>query len=374
MVADSSDSSGAAARPRLGFLIRFAAFIVVIAGIKAASEIVLLVLVSVFIAVAVAPPIFALQKRGVPFVVGLILVMGALVGIVGGAAGLVGSSARDFRQQLPFYEQRVREAVPAMTEVLQPFGVELSDFTDSVRELADPGQIMNLTASFFAGFGGLLADSFLIAVMVIFILLEASTFPTKVQAAFGDRGKTTERFGRLAASINRYLVIKTWISLLTGVVAAVWCAVFGLDFAVLWGVLAFLLNYVPNIGSILAGLPPVLLAVVQLGPGKALIILIGYAVINNVLGNFVEPRFMGQGLGLSTLAVLLSLVFWGWVLGPVGMLLSIPLTMAVKIAMESGPNTRWMAVLLGSGAAAEQALDAMRDASSAAKDPLKHTG
>ncbi len=345
-------------RPRLGFLIQFAAFVVVIAGVKAASDIVLQVLVSVFVAVAIAPPIFFLQKRGLPFILALTLVAAALFGVAGGVAGLIGTSAKDFRDQLPLYEERVQQAIPAVTGFLEPLGFEL-DLDEGIRDLIDPGQVMNLTAGLFAGFGGLLADSFLIFIMVIFLLLEASTFPAKLQAAFGDRGQAMDRFGELAASVNRYLFIKTWVSLLTGVLAGVWCALFGLDFAILWGVLAFLLNYVPNIGSILAGLPPVLLAIVQLGPGTALIILAGYAVINNVFGNLIEPRFMGQGLGLSTFAVVLSLIFWGWVLGPVGMLLSIPLTMAVKIGMEGSPNTRWMAVLLGSGAAAEQAVAAM---------------
>ena len=148
-------------------------------------------------------------------------------------------------------------------------------------------------------------------------------------------------------------MIKTWVSLATGALAAVLCYV-GLDFALLWGLLAFLLNYIPNIGSIVAGLPPLLLAIVQLGPLEATLIAAGYLAINNILGNFIEPRFMGQGLGLSTFAVLVSLVFWGWVLGPVGMLLSIPLTMAVKIAMEGRPETLWIAIMLGSGADIEE--------------------
>jgi predicted PurR-regulated permease PerM len=174
--------------------------------------------------------------------------------------------------------------------------------------------------------------------------------------------------------VNHYLFIKTWISLLTGLVAGVLCWAIGVDFPLLWGLLAFLLDYVPNIGSIIAAVPPVLLALVQLGPGQALAVLVGYLIINNVLGNFVEPRFMGEGLGLSSFAVLLSLVFWGWVLGPVGMLLSIPLTMAVKIAMEEQPNMRWISLLLGSGSDAEMELARQRDLSSADKEPIRRAG
>ena len=115
----------------------------------------------------------------------------------------------------------------------------------------------------------------------------------------------------------------------------------------LWGTLAFLLNYVPNIGSIIAAIPALLLALVQLGPGAVLWSAIGYLVVNNLVGNVIEPRFMGRGLGLSTLVVFLSLVFWGWVLGPVGMFLSVPLTMTLKIALDSSEETRWIAILLG---------------------------
>jgi predicted PurR-regulated permease PerM len=122
------------------------------------------------------------------------------------------------------------------------------------------------------------------------------------------------------------------------------------DYPVLWGVLAFLLNYVPNIGSILAGIPAVLLGFLQHGSLTALVLISGYAGVNIVMGNLIEPRFMGRGLGLSTLIVFLSLIFWGWVLGPVGMLLSIPLTMIVKIALESNKDTAWISVILGSGA------------------------
>jgi predicted PurR-regulated permease PerM len=133
----------------------------------------------------------------------------------------------------------------------------------------------------------------------------------------------------------------------TGVAAALWVWILGVDFPIIWGVLAFLLNYVPNLGSIVAAIPPMLLAFVQYGGGTAFLVAAGYTVINLVIGNIIEPRFMGQGLGLSTLVVFLSLVFWGWLFGPVGMLLSVPLTMMLKIGFESHPDTRWLAIVLG---------------------------
>ena len=122
----------------------------------------------------------------------------------------------------------------------------------------------------------------------------------------------------------------------------------GVDYPLLWAVLAFALNYIPTIGSIIALIPPLLLTIIQLGFINAMIVLLGYLVINTIMGNILEPKFMGKGLGLSTLVVFISLLFWGWVLGPIGMLLSVPLTITIKIALDSSDETRWLAILLGS--------------------------
>ncbi len=338
---------------RGGFLFAVAAFVIVIAGLKAAQDIVLLVLAAVFVAIAIAPAIYYLSSKGVPFVFGLGLVMSAVLGIFGFMAGIVGSSVNDFRRQLPVYEARLRQSFNNVSDYLADYGVTL-ELDRLAGDLIDPGRFLDLAANLFTGVGSMLANGFLIFIMAIFLLLEMESFPDKLRAAFGGRGSSVARFRDLGASVNRYLVIKTWVSLLTGLIAGMLCWVVGVDFALLWGLLAFLLNYVPNIGSILAAVPPVLLASVQLGLGPAGIILVGYVLINNVIGNVVEPKYMGEGLGLSTFAVVLSLVFWGWVLGPVGMLLSIPLTMAVKIAMDAGDETRWIAVMLGSGVDAGQ--------------------
>jgi len=125
-----------------------------------------------------------------------------------------------------------------------------------------------------------------------------------------------------------------------------WLGIQGVDYLVLWALLAFLLNFIPNIGSIIAAIPAVLLSFVQFGFTGAGITALGFFIVNIVMGNIIEPRYMGKGLGLSTLVVFLSLLFWGWVLGPVGMLLSIPLTMIVKLALEANQETRWIGVLL----------------------------
>jgi AI-2 transport protein TqsA len=144
------------------------------------------------------------------------------------------------------------------------------------------------------------------------------------------------------------LVIKTLLSAAEGLAIWIWLLILGVDYPVLWGTLVFLLNYVPNIGSIIAALPAVLLALVQLGVGSALLTVLGFVVVNIVLGNLIEPKVMGKGLKISPLVVFLSMVFWGWVLGPIGMILSVPMTSLVKIALESYKDTRGIAIMLGS--------------------------
>jgi predicted PurR-regulated permease PerM len=199
-----------------------------------------------------------------------------------------------------------------------------------------------------SGIGGILTNSFLILLTVIFILLEASSFPKKVHAAFGDPKGTFSQFSKITDAVNHYLAIKTLLSLATGIIVAIWVAILGIDFPVIWGLLAFLLNFIPNLGSIIAAVPPILLGYIQFGIGRALLVAVGYVLVNVIFGNVLEPKVMGRKLGLSTLVVFLSLVFWGWIWGPVGMLLSVPMTMIVKIALESHPSTHGLSVLLDS--------------------------
>ncbi len=144
------------------------------------------------------------------------------------------------------------------------------------------------------------------------------------------------------------------VSVATGLLIGVWVGVLGVDFAIFWGLVAFVLNFIQNLGSVIAAVPTTLLAMVQIGVGRGLLVALGYLVVNMVIGNFIEPHLMGRRVGLSTLVVVLSLVFWGWVWGPIGMLLSVPLTMVLKILLENTEEFRWVAVLLGDSRAAER--------------------
>lgn len=326
-------------------LVTFAALVVVIAGMRAAAVILVPFLLAAFIAIISTPPMFWLRRKGLPAWLSLFIVMivVALMGLL--ISGLVGSSIKVFSKELPIYEAKLRQYVAVMIAWVEKLGVDTSGI--EWTNILDPGAAMKLVATGLNSLGKILTNGFLILMTVVFMLIEASSLPIKLRTILGDTADVLINFEKFINSVKHYMAIKTLVSFATGIVITVWLAVIGVDFPVLWGLLAFLLNYVPNIGSIIAAIPAVLLAFVQLGMMKALIAAAGYVVVNLVMGSVIEPRYMGRGLGLSTLVVFLSLIFWGWVLGPVGMLLSVPLTMTAKIALDTRQETRWLSILLG---------------------------
>jgi AI-2 transport protein TqsA len=327
------------------FLITAAAFVIIVAGMRVAAPILVSMLLSAFIAVISGPPLFWLRRKGVPKSLALVIVIAAVIAFGMILAVLVGTSLDDFSRALPAYQERIKEQATALLAWLARLGIDVTD--RGLLEAFDPGAAMNLVGRILRGLGGALTNAFLILLTVIFILFEASSFPEKLRATLTDPIRSFATIDTFISNIQRYMAIKTITSLATGIAIGVWLAILGVDYPLLWGTLAFLLNYVPNIGSILAAVPAVLLALLQLGAGPALLAAMAYLAVNVVIGAVIEPRIMGRGLGLSTLVVFLSLVFWGWVLGPVGMLLSVPLTMTLKIALDSNEDTRWIAVLLG---------------------------
>ena len=336
-------------QPQMGsrVLLTLACLIVLIAGLRAGESVVVPFLLSVFLAMLGIPLQTWLRQHGVPRPLAIVVVVLTLVGVLVGVGVIVGGSLNAFVNALPEYENRLTRLLDSVETQLAAWGINLS--VSALDELINPGQILQLASSLFFGVAGILSNFLLVILTMIFMLVEAAGFPAKLQAAFGDAGAKVSQLSNVMTQVHHYLMIKTTISFVTGLGLGLWVWIWGVDFPILWGLLAFLLNYVPNIGSILAAVPPVLVGLIQPGGsvGLSLAVASGYVAVNLVLGNFVEPRVMGQRLGLSTLVVFVSLVFWGWVWGAVGMLLSVPLTMVVKILMQNSDELRWVAVLLG---------------------------
>ena len=336
-------------------LLTAASAVIVIAGLRAAQSLIIPFLVAVFLSIICSPAVVWLQRRRVPKLLAIVLVVLVLMGVLTGLGALVGGSVNEFVDAVPGYQARLNSVVDSWSRRLEQFDIDLPSL--EVKDYVNPGEFMSVLGTGLKGLAATLSNMFLIILTMVFILLEATTLPIKIHAAFGDRGDDPLHLAQVTAQVQRYLAVKTAVSAVTGIAIAIWTAVLGLDFALVWGLLAFLLNYIPNIGSIIAAVPAVLLALVQLGPGPAIVVAVGYLVVNTVLGNIVEPNLMGRAVGLSTLVVFLSLVFWGWVWGPVGMLLSVPLTMIIKIGLENSEDLRWLALMLDSGKAAQARLE-----------------
>ena len=325
-------------------LLSAAAFVVVIAGMRAAQGIIVPFLLAVFIAIIAAPGLNWLQRRRVPRVVALLLVVVGILTVGVALTALLGTSLEGFSNALPAYQQRIEGEVLGFVNWLTARGVAISDRT--LLNYLDPGSAMRLVSGLLRGLGNALTNAFLILLTVVFILLEASTFAAKLRDASGEPEQSLEESSTVLDNIKRYMTIKTLTSALTGVTIAAGLLIEGVDFAVLWGFFAFLLNFIPNVGSFIAAVPAVLVAALQLGYGAALVTAGLYLAVNVVVGSILEPRWMGNQLGVSPLVVFLSLVFWGWVFGPVGMFLSVPLTMVVRIVFENTDDLRWVAQLI----------------------------
>ncbi len=327
------------------FLVTAASFVVVVAGMRAAESLLVPFLIAIFIAVICLPPLSLMQKKGIPTGLAILVVVAGI--IVAGTimTALIGTSVDDFVSDVPTYQENLKSKAKELLAWLESTGLDIPE--KKVLDVFDPGAAMNLAAGLLTRVTSVFTNAFLILLTVIFILLEGATISRKINVISQKPDTSGSHFDKFIGDINRYMALKTVTSLATGVCISIWLMFLGLNYPLLWGTLAFLLNYVPNIGSIIAAVPAVLLALIQLGPAQSLVVLAGYFVVNTVFGSIIEPRIMGKGLGLSTLVVFLSLVFWGWVLGPVGMLLSVPLTMTVKIALDNNDDTRWIGTLLG---------------------------
>lgn len=324
--------------------VTLAALVIIIAGLRAATLILVPLLLGLFLAVLSLPLQNWLERHRVPRALAILLTILADAAVVALAGVVISASLGDLAEAAPIYQVRVQRFLDNLLAWLQERELAPPEWT--YHELLRAEPVVVLLGGTLRGALLLLSGTVLVLLVMVFILLEAAGFPAKVHAALGRPREERRRFDRAAREVQRYLGIKTLMSLTTGLLLGSWVAILGLDFPLLWGFVAFLFHYIPNIGAFLASAPAVLLALIQLGPSGAALVALGYLTVNMVLGNFLEPIFMGRRLGLSSLVVFLSLVFWGWVWGPVGMFLSVPLTMAAKIMLENSPELRWVAVLL----------------------------
>ncbi len=326
-------------------VLKIAAFIIIIAGMIFAKAILIPFLIALFISIICAQPIYWLEKKKVPKGLAIFIVLIGMLSLFMGFGTLIGGSVASFSSNVPAYEASLKAITDTFIQNLNNLGIMVTH--DQFANLFETSRILSITSGMVNQVVNMMGNTFLVFLTILFMLMELSSIPDKLRTIFKGPAESMDYLTTIIQSIRHYLVIKTYISLGVGVFIYISLSIIGLDYAILWALIACLLNYIPNIGSLIALIPAFFLALVQVGMGGAIWVLVSFAAVHSVLGNFIEPKIMGKGLGLSTLVVFLSLVFWGFIFGIVGMFLSVPLTITLKIVLEQNEKTKWIAILLG---------------------------
>lgn len=322
-----------------------AALVVIIAGTIMAETFVTLMLLSFFISIIAAHPVAWLDKKKIPHVLSVIIVLLSLLILIGVLSGAIGSAVSNFTSNLGKYESRLTTIMNSINQELGKFGIQLSD--KEISKQFSPAKILGFTAVALGQLGNVMSNATLIFFIVLFALLEMDSISLKwkVFGAAAD-SRTRNNLNKIEKNIQHFLVRKTLTSLIEGVLIFGMFSVVGVQYAALWGLLAFLFNYIPYLGALIVAVPSLLFAFIQLGFISSFWAGVGYLSVHLFVGYLLEPRVLGSGI-LSALVVFLSLIIWGYLLGVVGMFLSVPLTMTLKTILDLSPSTRPLGVLLG---------------------------
>ena len=339
-------------------LLTAAAVVILVTGLKLGQSFFVPVLLAGFIATVSFPITSWLRKRRVPMPIAVLLTVlvdfAFMTGIVIIVITLTGDLESKWQDRYyPAMNSKIDEVRETAVGVLENLKIpDARKTVDNYATIKIPAQIGKNFDPFDLGKDvavrvlGFLGSTLLILILTVFMLSEARMFGRRVNAVLEARGPNLDRLMNSTADIQRYLAMKTVVSLATGVLAGFLCWAAGLDFYILWGILAFALNFIPVLGSIIAGVPPFIVAFLVDGGPSALAVGVGYISINIFLGNFLEPMLMGRRFGLSTLVVIISVLFWGFIWGPVGMFLAVPLTMVLKVMLDNSDELRWIAVAI----------------------------
>ena len=333
------------------YLLTAASAIIVIAGLRAAASMLVPILLTGFLTILSLPLLRWLRQRGAPVYLAVLITMLAVASVLAVFSLLVSIALADAGAAAPHYLELLRQAAARGRDQLRESPLSEYIATDQL----DPASLVDVFARTFGGVirgtvvgvATMFSFATLIMLLLVFMLADACGFEDKLERIRETRSVNVSHFDQIAEEMQHYLGIKTAVSLATGVLIFLWTWLAGLDFPLFWALLAFVLNFIPTIGSILAGAPAVVLASIQHGPGVASVVALGYISVNVVLGSLVEPRMLGVRFRLSTLVVFLSLLFWGFVWGPIGMLLSVPLTRSILIVVEHTGDYHWVTVLVG---------------------------
>lgn len=325
-------------------LLTTAAAVAILAGMRAAGPILGPIFVALVITIAWNPAAEWLRERGVNPTLAALAGIVVGVAVVGLLVALVWVSVIQLQDKLPTYQPRIAALQAMLTERLRVLPIDTSGIlsSDAVR----PASLIGYALRFIRQLTQTAGNLVVLVLLMAFMMLEAINFPAKLRSAIASHPGALQHFEGLGESIENYVVINALFGLGAAILNTILLLSLGVDFAFLWGVLSFLLSFVPNIGFIIALVPPTLLALIEFGFTRAAIVLGGYIVINFVSDNVIKPKFVGETIGLSPLVVVMSLLFWAWLLGPLGALVAVPLSIGVKFLLEGFEESKWLARLM----------------------------
>jgi len=326
------------------FLILVTSLSILFVIMKYAADLLSPFLISVALAIVLTPLLNILEQKRIPRVISLILLilLSALPIIILG--GYIGSEAQDFAANLHTMQAEFEKTLGKFIVNLQDMGltIEQKDIEAMLEKSNISGIVKNLASQTSTQFSNI----FLILFTVAFMLMESGAIKSKVKQILSKSKIDLDEGMQIITKINTYFIIKVKTSLATAVWVLLVLWFYDIHYFYLWATLAFFLNFIPVVGSIFAAVPPIVLAMMDQSMMTALWVGLWYVTINMVIGNILEPRIMGKGLGLSALVIFLSMTLWGWVMGPTGMILSVPLTMAMQFLFAQYKETEWIALML----------------------------
>ena len=336
-----------------------AAFVIILAGMKLGQSFLNPLLMALFITIICAQPVFWLKERNVSSGLAVLIAIIGLLAIYTGLNLLVGSSLSLFIRDASKYSENLKELTASTGTFFSDRGINIAVFGGAGS--MDPAKVMEHTRTVVGHIREMVSKEITFLFLTIFLLTEIGGIRLKIRAILKGNDASFDYLQQIGKKIRHYLSIKTMTSFATGLLVATSLAIIGVDYPILWGLVAFLLNYIPTIGSIIAAIPGVTFSLLQLGFPATLWTLGVYLFANVVIGSILEPRIMGKGMGLSTAVVFLGLIFWGFILGPIGMFLSVPITMTLKFILDYKPRTRWIALILGTTNDAQRELDRVEE-------------
>ena len=326
-------------------LLGFAAAVITIAGLRASADIVAPAFLALVLTV-VAHPLRGWLDRWMPsWAASLVCIVVVYLLIVAFALAVVVSVAR-FATLLPEYADEFQQRIDDLTGWLSDFGVNTAQIQD-VASSFDLGQLSGFVGALLSDLMGLVSNLFFILALVLFMTMDGGSFPRQLERARGSRPLVVDALEEFAHGTRRYLLVATVFGLIVAVLDTIALQIIGVPAPVLWGLLAFITNYIPNIGFVIGLIPPAILGLLEGGPSMMITVIVVYCVLNVVIQTVIQPKVVGDAVGLSTTLSFVSLVFWTWVIGPLGALLAIPLTLLAKaLLVDIDPNLRWLRPLI----------------------------